>query len=71
VLIAAGNSGDASLLPRVEALLTDQSPLVRAMAVWAMRQLSGDGIGEGLRHRHLSREGDSDVRAEWHAAPSS
>jgi hypothetical protein len=24
-----------------------------------------------LRHRHLSREGDSDVRAEWHAAPSS
>jgi epoxyqueuosine reductase len=68
VLIAAGNSGDVGLLPRVEALLGDQSPLVRAMAVWAMRQLSGDGIGEGLRRRHLSREGDSDVRAEWHAA---
>jgi epoxyqueuosine reductase len=71
VLIAAGNSGEVSLLPRVEALLADQSPLVRAMAVWAMRQLSGDGIGESLRHRHLAREGDSDVRAEWHAAPPS
>ncbi len=67
VLIAAGNSGDASLLPHVEALLGDASPLVRAMAVWAMRQLAGDGIGEGVRRKHLAREGDSDVRAEWHA----
>ena len=71
VLIAAGNSGDESLLPRIEALLGDSSPLVRAMAVWAMRQLTGDGVGEGVRHRHLAREGDSDVRAEWHAAPAS
>jgi epoxyqueuosine reductase len=30
-----------------------------------MRQLTGDGIGEGLRHRHLAREADSAVRAEW------
>jgi epoxyqueuosine reductase len=67
VLIAAGNSGDVSLLPRVEALLGDASPLVRAMAVWAMRQLASDGIGEGVRRKHLAREGDSDVRAEWHA----
>ena len=67
VLIAAGNSGDASLLPHIEALLGDASPLVRAMAVWAMRQLAGDGIGEGVRRKHLAREGDSDVRAEWHA----
>jgi epoxyqueuosine reductase len=67
VLIAAGNSGDVSLLPRVEDLLGDASPLVRAMAVWAMRQLAGDGIGEGVRRKHLAREGDCDVRAEWHA----
>ncbi len=67
VLIAAGNSGDASLLPHIEALLGDASPLVRAMSVWAMRQLAGDGIGEGVRRKHLAREGDSDVRAEWHA----
>jgi epoxyqueuosine reductase len=65
VLIAAGNSGDVGLLPHVEALLADHSPLVRAMAVWAMRQLARDGIGESVRHRHLAREGDSAVRAEW------
>ena len=46
-LIAAGNSGDASLLPAVERLLADASPLVRAMAVWALRQLA--------RHRGLGR----------------
>ncbi len=68
VLIAAGNSGDAGLLPKVEALLADASPLVRAMAVWAMRRLTGDRLGDGLRRRHLSREGDSQVRAEWHEA---
>ncbi len=71
VLIGAGNSGDAGLLPSVEALLADASPLVRAMAVWAMRQLTGDGVSEGTRHRHLAREGDSEVRAEWKAASPS
>jgi epoxyqueuosine reductase len=70
VLIAAGNSGDASLLPLVEPLLGDQAPLVRAMAVWAMRQLTDDGVGEGVRRRHLAREADSAVRAEWHATAS-
>lgn len=65
VLIAAGNAGDQGLLPRIEPLLTDASPLVRAMAVWAIRQITADDIGDTLRHRHLAREGDSDVRAEW------
>jgi epoxyqueuosine reductase len=35
VLIAAGNSGDAGLLPKVEALRADPSELARAMADWA------------------------------------
>jgi len=69
VLIAAGNSGDASLLPAIEPLLADASSLVRAMAVWAMRRLAGDDLGARLRRRHLAREGDSQVRAEWQAAP--
>jgi epoxyqueuosine reductase len=69
VLIAAGNSGDESLLPKVEALIADASPLVRAMAVWAMRQLAGERMGQRLRDRHLAREGDREVRAEWQSAP--
>ena len=38
VLVAAGNSGDESLLQGVVALLGDASPLVRGMAVWASAQ---------------------------------
>src|SRR5213079_1457787 len=36
VLVAIGNSGDAALAAEAERLLTDESPLVRAMAVWAL-----------------------------------
>jgi epoxyqueuosine reductase len=71
VLIAAGNSGDATLLPKVEALLDDSSPLVRAMAVWATRQLTLEDVGEPLKRRHLARERDPIVRAEWQAATAS
>ena len=57
-------------MPKVEPLLADASPLVRAMAVWAMRRLTADGVGERLRRLHLTREADSQVRAEWQAAPA-
>ncbi len=67
VLIAAGNARDETLLPKVEALIADASPLVRAMAVWAMRQLASERMGEHMRKRHLAREGDVAVRAEWQA----
>ena len=39
-LIAAGNSGDMSLLESVIALLRDDAPVVRAMAVWALARLA-------------------------------
>ncbi len=68
VLIAAGNARDQSLIPKVEALMADASPLVRAMAVWAMRQLAGERVGKSLASRHLAREGDAHVRAEWQSA---
>jgi epoxyqueuosine reductase len=65
VLIAAGNSGDASLMPKIERLMTDASPLVRAMAVWAAGALCGAGEFARLRDRHLPRERDEAVRGEW------
>jgi epoxyqueuosine reductase len=64
-LIAAGNSGDASLLPRIIALLDDGSPLVRAMAVWAARRLAGEQDLRPLRKRSLAHERDGHVVAEW------
>ncbi|MEJ2227168.1 MAG: tRNA epoxyqueuosine(34) reductase QueG [Alphaproteobacteria bacterium] len=66
VLIAVGNSGEVELLPDIAAHLGDPSPLVRAMAVWALRQLERDKRAvEALRAAHLPNETDEDVRGEW------
>ena len=66
-LIAAGNSGDTRLLPIVERLLDDPSPLVRAMAVWALRRLAAPEYSARLEAQRASSETDADVRAEWGA----
>jgi epoxyqueuosine reductase len=65
VLIATGNSGDLALAGHVEALLTDSSPLVRAMAVWALGQLLEPGRFQHLRKQLSDSEIDAAVRAEW------
>jgi epoxyqueuosine reductase len=64
-LIAAGNSGDPDCARKAETLLDDRSPLVRAMAVWALARLV-----EPERFAHLKQlraDGDTDdaVREEW------
>ncbi len=67
VLIAIGNAGDAALRAAVEPRLSDASPLVRAMAVWASAQLLGADAFGALRDRRLPAERDGAVRAEWEA----
>jgi epoxyqueuosine reductase len=64
-LIAAGNSGDAGLLPAVERLLGDPSALVRAMAVWALKRLADPDRAGQLQAQHIPGESDEQVRAEW------
>ena len=64
-LIAAGNSGEAGLLAPVRQLLGDASPLVRAMAVWALRQLAQPEAWAAARNHYILRESDAAVRAEW------
>ncbi len=64
-LIAAGNSGDTSLLDIIVDRLGDASPLVRAMAVWALAQLCDRTDVAKLRKRHAPREQDAYVAAEW------
>jgi len=41
--VAAGNSGDASLIPALTPLLDDAEPLVREHAAWALARLAGGG----------------------------
>jgi epoxyqueuosine reductase len=64
-LIAAGNSGDTSLMSLITPLLGDPSPLVRAMAIWAVRRLLSEAEVAPLRMHHEPREADPDVAAEW------
>ncbi|MFP6745752.1 MAG: tRNA epoxyqueuosine(34) reductase QueG [Alphaproteobacteria bacterium] len=67
VLIAMGNSGDAGLAAVAEGRLDDPSPLVRAMAVWALWRLLDSATFATLREAHCEGESDTDVRAEWQA----
>lgn len=66
VLIAVGNSGDASLAPEAERLLDDASPLVRGAAVWALSQLLPRERIAALND--VRNETDSSVQEEWSAA---
>jgi len=66
VLIAAGNSCEAGLVPQVTKLLSDPSPVVRGMAVWAAAELVEDVAALRLLcDAHLSAERNAEVRNEW------
>lgn len=65
VLVAAGNSANAELVPLVAERLRDDAPLVRGMAVWALVQLMPPAELQELADAHLSAEPDEDVRLEW------
>ena len=64
VLIAIGNSGEASLAGEAERLLADASPLVRGAAVWALSRLLAREKLAMLRRE----ESDASVQEEWAAA---
>jgi epoxyqueuosine reductase len=65
VLIAIGNSGDSGLVPPVIVHLDDPSPLVRAMAVWALGRLAEPGVFVQFRAAREAAETDPDVQMEW------
>jgi epoxyqueuosine reductase len=65
VLIAIGNSGDEALAPEAVRLVSDPSPVVRAMAVWAAGRLLDRERFEELARLHVPAEADPDVRREW------
>jgi epoxyqueuosine reductase len=63
VLVAIGNSSRRDLAPAAERLIDDPSPLVRAMAVWALARLDGR-MARRAAERRLPVESDDGVRAE-------
>ncbi|MEY4879353.1 MAG: hypothetical protein RJB62_822 [Pseudomonadota bacterium] len=65
VMIALGNSRDSSLVSYVEARLNDDSPLVRAMAVWALGRLVPAEVFMRKAQAQRSLETDPAVTAEW------
>lgn len=67
VLIAIGNSGEPSLADCARGLLQDGEPLIRAMAVWAMRQLVERPAFDALRNTLAAREQNPMVQEEWTA----
>lgn len=69
-LIAAGNSGDASLVPSIIALLDDEDSVVRGSAVWALSQLDPARFDLEKAARQPAEQ-DSDVLAEWQSAEAS
>ena len=70
VMIALGNSGDPDSLNAVRTRLDDASPLVRAMAVWALSRLGTAHEVAEARATHYVAEQDAAVRREWDALES-
>jgi epoxyqueuosine reductase len=63
--IVAANSGDRALLPSLACLAHHASPLVRAHAVWAVRQLAGAEEAAGRLASARAAEQDPRVLAEY------
>lgn len=65
VLIAIGNSEDKTYIPQLETKLAEPSPYIRAMAVWALRQLCDQTQWTAFKDQYCEREEDTDVSKEW------
>lgn len=65
VLIAAGNSGLKELMPLITPHLTDEDPLVRGSAVWAIKQIITPADFSQMRSELLPAENDQSVIMEW------
>ena len=68
VLMAIGNSGDATLAAEAQRLLADPSPLIRGAAVWALGRLVPPERLAALAAGWQSRESEPQVEDEWTAA---
>ena len=65
VLIAMGNSEQKKYIPLLEEKLNEQSPHIRAMAVWALNELCTKKEFKTFKDNYIKDEKDEDVLAEW------
>ena len=63
-LIAAGNSGDKSLVNAVQKLLDDNDIIVRGAAIWALKMLD-EAIFDAEKLVRYKHEQDPIILAEW------
>jgi epoxyqueuosine reductase len=67
-MIAIGNSGDRSLIAAAQKGIEADSPLVRAMAVWAFGRLAAPTAVKATALRFAPEERDAAVLEEWKIA---
>jgi epoxyqueuosine reductase len=65
VLIAIGNSGDKSHMTLLKSKLDEKSPYIRAMAVWALKEICSTAEFVEMKNKCAELETDPDVRKEW------
>ena len=63
--MAVGNSNNQIFVKDIIPLLEDSSELVRAMAIWALRELSTRNDFEIQKNIYFSSEVDIEVKNEW------
>jgi epoxyqueuosine reductase len=68
VMIAIGNSGDRSLIAAARSGIEADSPLVRAMAAWALGRLAAAAEVKAIALQFAPKERDSAVLEEWKIA---
>jgi|TARA_B110000467_G_C18337396_1_gene499399 epoxyqueuosine reductase len=65
VLIAMGNSGNQNFIPLLVSKLGESSPYIRAMAIWALKELCNKIQFKAFRTKYAQDEHDFDVKKEW------
>ncbi|MDG1995872.1 MAG: tRNA epoxyqueuosine(34) reductase QueG [Emcibacteraceae bacterium] len=65
IMIAIGNSKDKTFIPLLKTKLKEDSPHIRAMAVWALSELCSDEEYQKVKIKYAPHEEDQHVLAEW------
>ena len=65
VLVAVGNSKNTNFVGDIIILLKDKSELVRAMAIWALKELSSKNDFEEQKKLYYKDEVNIQVKNEW------